>query len=52
MEDEVGKEYSTHGEKRNSYSILVGRIRYRGEDNFKVDFKCIGWGGMDSIDLA
>jgi hypothetical protein len=59
-EDEVGKECSTHGEKRNSYRVLVrnpngksplGRIRLRWEDNFEVDFNCIGCGGMDWVDL-
>jgi hypothetical protein len=57
----MGKEYGTHGEKRNLYRILVGnpegksplgRTRRRWEDNFKVDFKFIGWGGVDWVDLA
>jgi hypothetical protein len=49
------------GEKRNSYRILVGkpegkrplgRTRRRWEDNIKMDFREIGWGGMDWIYLA
>jgi hypothetical protein len=49
------------GEKRNVYRILVGkpegniplrRPRHRWEDNIKMDLREIGWGGMDSIDLA
>jgi hypothetical protein len=51
------------GEKRNAYRILVGkpegkrqpgRPRHMGENNtrIKMDFREIGWGGMDWIDLA
>jgi hypothetical protein len=45
----------------NAYRILVGnpegkkplgRSRRRWEDNIKVGFRDIGWGGMDCIDLA
>jgi hypothetical protein len=52
---------STHGEKRNSYRISVGkpegkrtlgRHRRRRENNIKIDLNNIGWGGMDWIDLA
>jgi hypothetical protein len=52
---------STNGEKRNAYRILVGkpegkrplgRLRRRWEDNIRMDFGEIGWGGMDWIDLA
>jgi hypothetical protein len=48
-------------EKRNVYRILVGkpegkrplgRPRCRWEDNIKINFREIGWGGMDWIDLA
>jgi hypothetical protein len=49
------------GEKRLSYRILVGkpegrrslgRPRRRWEDNIRMDFSVIVWGGMDWIDLA
>jgi hypothetical protein len=57
----MGMACSTHGEKRNSRRILVGkpdgtrslrRPRRRWEDNIKMDLRGIGWGGMDWIDLA
>jgi hypothetical protein len=47
--------------KRNAYRILagkpdgkrpLGRPRRRWEDNIKMDLIEIGWGDMDSIDLA
>jgi hypothetical protein len=49
------------GEKRNAYRILVGnpeekrplgRPRRRWVDNIKMDFREIGWDGIDWIDLA
>jgi hypothetical protein len=49
------------GEKRNVYRVLVGkpegrrllgRSTRRLEDNIKIDFREIGWGRMDWIDLA
>jgi hypothetical protein len=49
------------GEKRNAYRILVGkpegkrplgRPRRRWVDNIKMDFREVGWDGMDWIDLA
>jgi hypothetical protein len=49
------------GEKRNAYSILVGkpegegplgRPRHRWVDNIKIDLTEIGWDKMDWIDLA
>jgi hypothetical protein len=49
------------GEKRNACRILVGkpeakrplgRPRRRWVDNIKMDFREIGWNGMDWIDLA
>jgi hypothetical protein len=57
-EDVIGKTCSTHGEKRNAYSVLVGksegkrllgRIRPRWEDNIKMDLRGTGWRGMDWI---
>jgi hypothetical protein len=57
----MGTACSTHGEKRNSCRVLVGkpegrrplgRPRRRWEDNIKVDLKEMQWGGMDWIDLA
>jgi hypothetical protein len=47
-ENEVGKECSTHREKRNAYRVLVGkpegkgplgRPRHRWEDNIKMDLR-------------
>jgi hypothetical protein len=44
------------GEKRNAYMILVGkpegkrplgRPRHRWDSSIKMDFREIGWGGMD-----
>jgi hypothetical protein len=49
------------GETRNVYRILVGkpegkrplgRPRRRWVDNIKMDFREIGWDGMDWIELA
>jgi hypothetical protein len=49
------------GEKRNAYRILVGkpegkrplgRPRPRWVNNFKMDLREIGFGGIDWIDLA
>jgi hypothetical protein len=49
------------GEKRSAYRVLVGkpegkrplgRPRRRWEDNIRIDFRELGWGGMDWIDLA
>jgi hypothetical protein len=55
-EDEMGRAYSTNGEKRNAYRILVGkpegkkplgRSRRRWVDKIKIDLREIGWDGMD-----
>jgi hypothetical protein len=52
---------TTNGEKRNSYSILVGkpegkrtlgRPRRRWVDNIRMDLRDIGWDGVDWIDVA
>jgi hypothetical protein len=52
----MGRACSTNGEKRDTYRIIVrkpketrplGRPRHRW-----VDFREIGWGSMDWIDLA
>jgi hypothetical protein len=49
------------GEKRNAYRILVGnpegkrplgRPRCRWVGNIKIDFREIGWDGMDWLDLS
>jgi hypothetical protein len=59
MVDEMGRAYSTNGEKRNAYRILVGKpegkrslgkSRRRWVDNIKMDL--IEWFGMDWIDLS
>jgi hypothetical protein len=59
--DEMGRACSTNGEKRSAYRILVGkpegkrplgRPRRRWEDNIRMDFREMGWGGMDWIYLA
>jgi hypothetical protein len=48
-------------EVRNAYNILVAkpegkrplrRPRHRWEDNIKMDFREIGWGGVDWMHLA
>jgi hypothetical protein len=48
------------GKKRNIYRIFLGKIRgktplgrprRRWENDFKMDLREIGWGGMDWIDL-
>jgi hypothetical protein len=45
------------GEKRNAYSLLVGkpegkRPRRRRVDNIKMDLLEVGWGGVHWIGLA
>jgi hypothetical protein len=60
-EDEKGRAYSTNGEKRNAYRMLLGRPdvkRLLGRPtctsvyNIKMDLREIGWGGMNWNDLA
>jgi hypothetical protein len=49
------------GDKKDAFRGLVGRpeggrqvgrTRHRWEDNIKMDFKEVGWGGMDWIAAA
>jgi len=49
------------GERRGLYRVLLGktkrksplgRLRYRWEDNIKMDLQEVGCGGMDWIELA
>jgi hypothetical protein len=49
------------GNRSSAYRVLVGRpvgkrplgrLRFRWEDNIKMDLKEVGWGGMDWIALA
>jgi hypothetical protein len=60
-EDEMGRAYSTDGEKRYAYRILVGKLqvkrplgrqRHRWVDNIKMDLREVGGGGMDWFDMA
>jgi hypothetical protein len=55
-EDEIGRECSTNGAKRNAYGILVlnpegkrplGRPRRRWVDSIKMDLREIGWYELD-----
>jgi hypothetical protein len=57
----MGGAYSTNGEKRNAYRILVGkpegkrplgRPKRRWGDNIMMGIREIGWGFMDWIGLA
>jgi hypothetical protein len=52
----MGRACSTHGEERNAYMILMGKLEgksplgrpgRRWEDNIKMDLGEIGCGGMD-----
>jgi hypothetical protein len=56
----MGRACSTNGEKRNACRTLVGmpeekrplgRPRRRWVNNIQMDFREIGWNGMDWIDL-
>jgi hypothetical protein len=60
-EDEMDRACSTNGEKRNAYKILVrkpegkrplSKPKRKWVDTIKMDLIEIGWGGIDSIDLA
>jgi hypothetical protein len=57
----MGGPYSTNGEKKNTYRLLVGkpegkkplgRPRYRWVDNIGMDLGEVGWGDVDWIGLA
>jgi hypothetical protein len=57
----MGGSCSTNGEKRNAYSLLVGkpegkrlvgRPRRRWADNIRIDLGEVGWGDVDWIGLA
>jgi hypothetical protein len=60
-EAEMGRAYSTNGEKRNAYRIFVGmpegkrslgRPRHKWVENIKMDLREIGLDGIEWIDLA
>jgi hypothetical protein len=57
----MGGAFSTNGEKRNAYRLLVGkperkktlgRTRRRWLDNIRIDLVEMGWGDVDWIGLA
>jgi hypothetical protein len=57
----MGGECRTHSEKRNAYRILVRkpegkrslrRPKRKWVGNIKIDFREIGWDGVDWIDMA
>jgi hypothetical protein len=57
----MGEPYSTNGEKRNAYRLLVGkpegkkplgRLRRRWVDNIRMDLGEMEWGYVDWIGLA
>ena len=57
---EMGGACGTYG-RRERFRVLLGRTdgkrplgrpRHRWEDNIKIDFKGVVWGGMDWIDLT
>jgi hypothetical protein len=59
--DEVGRAFSTNGEKMNAYRLLVGkpegkrplgRPRCRWVDNIKMDLLELGWRVVDWTGLA
>jgi hypothetical protein len=57
----MGMAFSTYGERRGKYRVLVGkperkrplrRLKWRLEDNIKIDLQEVGCGGKDWIELA
>jgi hypothetical protein len=57
----VGRACSSHGEKKNTYRILVGkqegnrplgRPRRRWKDNIKINVREIGWSSTDWIGIG
>jgi hypothetical protein len=57
----MGGPFSTNGEKKKSYRLLVGkpegrrsqgRPRRRWVDNIRMDLAEVGWGNVDWIGLA
>jgi hypothetical protein len=57
----MGRATNTHGKKRNTCIILMGRPegkrpvelpRRRWEDSVKMNLRKIGWGGMDLMYLS
>jgi PAS domain-containing protein len=60
-EDEMGRECSTNGEKRNAYRTLMGKPegkrplgspRSRWVDKTKMDLREVRWSSIDWIDVA
>jgi hypothetical protein len=56
MEDEMGRACSTHGAMWIVYRVFIGNPsgkrplgspRRRWDDNIKINFREIGWCGMD-----
>jgi hypothetical protein len=57
----MGRQCSTNGEKRNAYTLLVGkpegkrplgRPRRRWMDNIRMDLGEVGWGDVDWFGVA
>jgi hypothetical protein len=50
MGDKIGANRGLLGRPKGMRPL--GRIRRKCEDNIKFDPKKLGWGGIDSVDLA
>jgi hypothetical protein len=57
----MGRECSTHGARKNTYRVLVGkpegkrslgRHKHMWEYNIKMDLTEVEWGGVNWIDVA